>query len=117
MSDQGIPLGVQTLDPELARLAIEGIPDALAGDTAKTEALYRQHKFCKNGCGPTMEKHFGGIEFAFSDPDCLIPRSLLKCHACGFTLNPFDGMIVALGDQNKAVHGDIPIIGTTKSPV
>jgi rubredoxin len=111
MSSSGIPIGFQELDPDLAWKAIEGIPDALAGERRAMDAIYNQHKMCKNGCGPTMEQHFGGTEFAFADPNWLIPRALMKCHACGFTMNPFDGMIVALGDRNKAVHGDIPIIG------
>lgn len=112
MADLGIPLGFQLLDPDIAQKAVEGIPDALGGEKIKAEALYRQHKMCKNGCGPTMEQHFGGVQFAFADPNWLIPRNLLKCHACGFTMNPFDGMIVELGDPNKAVHGDIPILKT-----
>lgn len=110
MAERGIPIGFQTLDPELARKAIEGIPDVLTGEKEKAEALYRQHKFCKNGCGPTMEQHFGGVKFAFADSNWMIPRNLLRCHACGFTMNPFDGMIVEVGDRNKAVHGDVPII-------
>lgn len=113
MTENGIPLTFQLLDPEVARKAIEGIPDALTGENVKAEALYRAHRMCKNGCGPTMEKHPGGPAFAFADPDWLIPRCLLKCHACGFVLNPFDGMVVELGDRNKAVHGDVPIIKVT----
>jgi hypothetical protein len=95
----------------LAQLAVEGIPDLLAGDQRKADALYRQHKFCKNGCGPTMEQHYGGTQFAFADPDWLVPRNLMKCHICGFTMNPFDGMVVELGNRNKAIYGDVPIIG------
>lgn len=107
---KGIPLGFQQLDPEVARLAVEGVPNMLTGEHTKAEALYRQHTHCANGCGPTMEKHFGGTSFAFSDDNWLIPRCLMKCHACGFTMNPFDGMVVERGDPNKAAHGDIPIL-------
>lgn len=110
MADGGIPLTFQLLDPEVARKATEGIPDVLGGENTKAEALYRAHIVCKNGCGPTMEKSPGGPTFAFSDPAWLVPRCLLKCHVCGFTMNPFDGMVVALGDRDKAVHGDVPII-------
>lgn len=110
MAENGIPLSFQTLDPEVAQRAIEGIPDVLGGEHAKAEALYRAHSMCKNGCGPTMEKCHGGVAFAFADPSWLIPRCLMKCHVCGFTMNPFDGMIVEMGDRNKARHGDIPIL-------
>lgn len=110
MSQHGIPLGFQTLDPEIARRAVEGVPDMLAGEHVKAEAIYRQHTRCPNGCGPTMEKDFGGTEFAFADKDWLIPRCLMKCYACGCTINPFDGMVVHRGDANKAKYGDVPII-------
>jgi hypothetical protein len=98
------------MDPELARRAVEGIPDLLSGEYTKAEALYRQHKDCRNGCGPTMEKSFGGTAFAFADEGWHIPRCLMKCYACGLTINPFDGMLVAVGDKNKARYGDVPLI-------
>lgn len=108
----GIPLHFVQMQPEDARRALEGVPDLLTGEQTKAEALYRQHKLCGNGCGHTMEKHFGGVEFAFSDEGWHIPRCLMKCHACGFTLNPFDGMIVERGDSNKAKYGDVPILNS-----
>lgn len=107
---KGIPLNFQLLDPEVARKAVEGQPDLLAGEHTKAEAIYRQHKNCPNGCGPTMEKSFGGTAWAFSDPDWLIPRCLMKCHACGHTMNPFDGMTVEQGNKDVAKIGHIPII-------
>lgn len=107
---KGIPLSFQLLDPEVARKAVEGVPDVLAGEHTKAEALYRQHTNCPNGCGPTMEKSFGGAAFAFSDPGWLIPRCLMKCHACGCTINPFDGMLVEQGNKDVAKIGHIPII-------
>lgn len=110
MSARGIPLHFQTLDPDVARKAIEGVPDVLSGESIKAEALYRQHKNCPNGCGPTMEKSFGGTAFAFSDPDWSIPRCLMKCYKCACTINPFDGMLVERGDPNVARYGDVPII-------
>jgi hypothetical protein len=110
MSQRGIPLHFQPLDPEVARKAIEGIPDVLTSETTKAEALYRQHKMCPNGCGPTMEKSFGGTQFAFSDPNWSIPRCLMTCYKCGHSINPFDGMTVSRGDSNIARYGDIPII-------
>lgn len=106
----GIPLNFQLLDPEVARKAVEGHADVLSGEHKKAEALYRQHKNCPNGCGPTMEKSFGGTAFAFSDPNWLIPRCLMKCHACGHEMNPFDGMTVESGNKDVAEIGHIPII-------
>lgn len=106
----GIPLKFQTLDPEVARKAIEGIPDVLSPESAQAAAIYRAHLHCPNGCGPTMEKSFGGTSFAFSDDRWHIPRCLMRCHVCGCTINPFDGMRVELGDANKAIYGDVPII-------
>jgi len=110
MNMRGIPLHFQTLDPEVARKAIEGIPDVLSPEHVSAEALYRQHTICPNGCGPTMEKSFGGTQFAFSDDNWSIPRCLMKCHKCGCTINPFDGMLVERGNPNIARYGDVPII-------
>lgn len=70
----------------------------LDGENKKLEALYRQHKYCPEGCGPTMEKAPGpSVEWAFQGS--LIPRFLMKCHVCGCTINPHDGMVVRLGDE------------------
>ncbi len=113
MPNDGIPAHFITISPEVAQKAIEGVPDLLAGEQRKATSVYSQHRHCKNGCGPTMEQCYGGSSFAFSDADWLIPRALLRCHACGFTMNPFDGMIVNTGDPNIAKYGDIPIIKGT----
>ena len=110
MNDNGIPAGFVTMRAEDARRAVEGVQDVLAGEHTKAEALYRQHTKCPNGCGHTMEKSFGGTEFAFSDPNWHIPRCLMKCYACGCTINPFDGMLVEIGDKNTAKYGDVPLI-------
>ncbi len=85
----------------------------LAGEHKKAEALYRQHTHCPNGCGPTMEKSHGGVAFAFADPGWLIPRCLMKCHACACVINPFDGMLVERGNADVAKIGHIPILKKT----
>ncbi len=110
MSNQHIPASFVQLEASAVQAALEGQEDLLSGEALKAEALYRQHTDCKNGCGRTMEKSAGGPRFAFSDSSWLIPRCLMKCYACGFTLNPFDGMIVAAGDANKAKYGEVPLI-------
>ena len=110
MPARGVPLQFILLDEEVALKAIEGIPDILSDENAKAEVLYQQHVHCPNGCGPTMEKASGGTAFAFADNNWLIPRCIMKCHICGCSRNPFDGMIIEAGDRNKARYGDIPII-------
>lgn len=110
MNGPGIPASFIQLDASAVRQALEGQEDILSGEVKKAEAVYRQHTACGNGCGNTMEKSSGGPAFAFNDPGWHIPRCLMKCYACGFTLNPFDGMVVAKGDTNKAKFGDVPLI-------
>ena len=110
MEQRGIPSHFVQLSPEVLLKAMEGHEDVLTGEHTKAEALYRQHTDCQNGCGKTMEKSFSTVAFAFSDPNWHIPRCVMKCYACGFTLNPFDGMVVAKGDPNKAKYGDVPLI-------
>ena len=66
MPPEGIPLHFQLMEPALAEKAVEGIPYILQDEHTKAEALYRQHTECRNGCGHTMEKAFGGTGFAFA---------------------------------------------------
>lgn len=110
MAQPGIPLHFVQLAPEVVQKALEGHEDVLAGESLKAEAIYRQHTKCQNGCGQTMEKTFSTVAFAFSDPNWHIPRCVMQCYACGFTMNPFDGMVVAQGDANKARYGNTPLI-------
>lgn len=109
----GIPLTFQLLDSSDASKAVEGYEDVFSGQHKKAEALYRQHLLCPNGCGKTMEKSHGGVVFAFADPDWHIPRCLMKCHACGCSINPFDGMLVEPGNKDVAKFGHIPILKKT----
>ena len=95
---EGIPAGFIEMNPELREKALKKYESCLDGENKKLEALYRQHKYCPEGCGPTMEKTAGpNVEWAFQDS--LVPRSLMKCHICGCTINPHDGMVVRLGDE------------------
>lgn len=93
------------LDPEVARKAIEGHEDVLAGEQRAAEALYRQHRDCPRGCGPTMEKSAGPASWAFGDDNWHIPRCLVKCRHCGCTKDPFGGIMVSLGDPDTANAG------------
>lgn len=110
MEQRGIPLHFVQLPPEKVQEALDGHEDILAGEQLKAEALYRQHLNCHNGCGQTMEKCFSTVAFAFSDKNWHIPRCVMKCYACEFTLNPFDGMVVNIGNKDKAKYGNVPII-------
>lgn len=106
---KGIPTHFIQLDPEVAQKAIEGYDCSLSAEQVQAEALYRQHVRCPRGCGNTMQKHAGSVAFAFSDPNWNIPRCLMRCHHCGCTVNPFDGMIVDLGKPDEANAGGLLI--------
>lgn len=110
MEQRGIPLHFVQLAPEIVLKALEGHDDVLASESKKAEAIYRQHIECRNGCGNTLEKNFASIHFAFNDPNWHIPRCIMRCYACGFTMNPFDGMVIATGDSDKAKYGDVPLL-------
>ena len=99
------------LDPAIALSAIEKFPDELAGNQRSAEALYRQHKQCPRGCGPTMEKSAAPASFAFGDPDWLIPRCLLTCAVCRCTYDPFNGLVVTLGNPDTVNAGGILLKG------
>ena len=96
---KGIPAHFIELDPMIARKAVEGYDNAFKGESENLEALYRQHKTCPRGCGHTMTKEFGGIEWTFGG-DTLLPRFLMKCQRCGYCMNPFDGMTVETGTND-----------------
>lgn len=101
----GIPTGLVELDPEVARKSIEGHLDVLEGEARAAEAIYRQHRDCPRGCGPTMQKSAAPAAWAFGDGNWHIPRCLMKCQHCGCTKDPFGGFIVELGDPDSANAG------------
>lgn len=107
MTEKGIPLGFVELDPKTVTKLLAGFDDELSGELIKAEALYRQHADCPRGCGRTMQKHGASASFAFGDSNWLIPRCLMKCCHCGCVLNPFDGMLVSLGDPDTANAGGV----------
>jgi hypothetical protein len=106
---KGIPAGLVELDPEIAKKAIEGHTDVLAAEDKAAEALYRQHRDCPRGCGPTMRKSAAPAAWAFQDSNWHIPRCLMECQHCGCTKDPFGGLIVELGDPDTANAG-APVI-------
>lgn len=96
---RGIPSGFVELDPEAVQKVLDGHEDLLSGEQVKIEALYRQHMDCPKGCGRTMQKSAASVQFAFGNDNWMVPRCLMKCAMCGLVLNPFDGMVVEVGDD------------------
>jgi hypothetical protein len=95
------------LDPAVARAAIEGFEDVLTEEGQRLDALYRSFT-CPRKCGPlhreTDPRH------AFSDPDTLVPRSLLRCHNCGFLIEPHTRVVLESGNASKIPVESSPII-------
>jgi len=82
------------LDPEIAFKAIEGFTDELESESTALEAFYRQFS-CPWGCGSLHKET--DIRHAFSDPDTLVPRSLLRCGLCRHLVDPHSGVVLEKG--------------------
>lgn len=95
------------LDPEVARAAIEGFEDVL---TPQAEKLNQFHATftCPRGCGPLQRET--DPRHAFADPNTLVPRSLLRCHNCGFLLEPHTNVVIESGSAGKIPVETSPII-------
>lgn len=95
------------LDPEVARKAIEGFEDVLTEEGQKLDALYRSFT-CPRGCGSlhreTDSRH------AFSDPDMLVARSLLRCSNCGYLIEPHTRVVIESGNAGKIELESSPLI-------
>ena len=99
------------MDPELIRKALEGYTNELAPEQKKLEAFYRQ--FHCQRCKSTSLRKEADVRHAFSDPDTLVPRSLLRCNLCSCLFDPFTGVQLERGNPAK-IEPDIPIIDPTK---
>jgi hypothetical protein len=95
------------LDPLAAWKAIEGYTNELSAEQKGLDAFYRQFK-CKR-CGGNVQKAFNP-RHAFSDPEVMNPRALLRCTACKCLFDPHNGVILELGDTTRTPEG-IPLIG------
>jgi hypothetical protein len=86
------------MDPELAQKAIEGYQNELAPEQLKLEAFYRQFRCqrCKGQC----RKEYNS-QHAFADPDSLIPRALLRCTECEALFDPFNGLLIERGKEER----------------
>lgn len=87
------------LDPETAWRLIEGYQNELAPEQLALEAFYRQFRClrCKAEC--RKETSLG---HAFSDPNTLVPRSLLRCLECEMLFDPHTGLILQMGNIGNA---------------
>lgn len=83
----------KTLDPELARKAIEGYEDVLTPEKNKLDAFYRQFK-CKRCGGNCRKEMVAGHVFA---ADSLSPRCVLRCLTCDLLFDPHSGILLELG--------------------
>ena len=95
------------LDPEVARKAIEGFEDVLSPQVEKLDQLYQSFS-CPRGCGALQRQN--DPRTTFSDPDTLVPRSLLHCNNCGFTIEPHTRVVLESGNASKIPVESSPII-------
>ena len=87
-------MSFKTLDPEVVLKLLEGQEDVLTPEVKKLEAFYRQFK-CPNCKGSVRKEYSSG--HAFSDPDTLVARALLRCIECDHLFDPHSGMTVERG--------------------
>lgn len=85
------------MDPDLIRKVIEGYHDELTPEARKQDAFYRQFS-CPN-CKCPLVKDFNHPG-RWSD-DSLLPKALLRCELCDYTIEPETRVIVATGNPAK----------------
>lgn len=99
--------GPVELDPEVARKAIEGYEDVLTDEGQRLDELYSSFS-CPRGCG-RLNREMNG-KHAFADPNVLVPRSLLRCNNCGFTIEPHTRVVLESGSAGKIEVESSPIL-------
>jgi hypothetical protein len=95
------------LDPEVALAAIAGYEDVLTEEGQRLDAFYRAFR-CPRGCGPLNREH--DPAHTFSDPNTLVPRSLLRCKNCGYLVEPHTNVVLDSGNAGKIELDSSPII-------
>ena len=106
---------IQELDPELARLAIQGHKDEIAPAAVADAAFYRQFR-CPT-CSSDMVREFlggvrgAGVTWVEGSPT---PRALLRCLSCRLLLNPHSGLIVEAGELMRSIPLDDDVIGACR---
>jgi hypothetical protein len=91
------------LDPELCWKAIEGYTNELSPQQKGLDAFYRQ--FVCPRCQGKMRKEVS-VKHAFSDPNTLVPRSLLRCEDCHHLMDPHTGLDLELGNPARINRND-----------
>jgi hypothetical protein len=98
---------VQELDPEVARKAIAGYVDELTPEATALSDLYRQFH-CPRHCGPLTRET--DSRHAFSDPNYMTARSLLRCSNCRYLIDPHTRIVLESGDASKIPVESSPIL-------
>lgn len=96
------------MDPELAYKLIEGYEDALSTPAVEQDELYR--KFDCPRCNRGLQREFDSrVGWKGDGP---LPKFLLRCSNCNYTIDPHAGFVVRYGDASKVPTPNfIPIIG------
>lgn len=99
------------MDPELiARLLKEyedqGGQDELAAEQKRLDHLYQMTK-CPQ-CGGSCRKEYDG-RTAFSDPNLMVAKALLRCVDCGCHFDPHTGLRLEQGNLGKIPHPHVLI--------
>jgi hypothetical protein len=95
------------MDPELVWAAIEGHKDVLTPEAEQLDSLYSSFKCPRCKC--ELQKEFDP-RHAFSNPDKMNARALLRCANCRYLIDPHSNIIVEYGDASKMPVESIPII-------
>jgi len=100
----------QEMDPELVWKLIEGYQNELDPEAKKLDAFYRQFKCprCRGNCRKEIHAGPDGGH-AFSDPETLVARALLRCLLCSCLFDPHTGMILELDGATLRPQGTQPI--------
>lgn len=94
------------LDPAAVLKAVEGYQNELDSEKRRLDAFYRQFR-CKQCQGEVRKETLAN--HAFGDPDCLVPRAVLRCLRCDFLFDPHSGLAISMGDPEKIIG--VPIVG------
>lgn len=96
----------QELPAEVCLAALEGYEDVLDAEALTLDRLYATFS-CPRGCGALHREI--DPRHAFSDPNTLVPRSLLRCHNCGFLIEPHTRVVIESGNPGKIELESSPI--------
>ncbi len=95
------------MDPEEVLRAIEGHEDILRPEAERLDAFYST--FTCPRCKCPLQKEFD-MRHAFSDPNTMNARAVLRCANCHYLIDPHNNMIVEYGDASKIPVESSPII-------